>query len=76
MFDKEILNQIKKYDHILISIPPKNGVDLVIENFKKILANSKINWLTYLSATSIYGNHHGRWVDETSELNRISYSFC
>ena len=68
-FDKEILNQIKKYDHILISIPPKNGVDLVIENFKKILANSKINWLTYLSATSVYGDHHGRWVNETSELN-------
>ena len=69
MFDKEILNQIKKYDHILISVPPKNGVDIVIENFKKILANSKINWLTYLSATSVYGDHHGRWVDETSELN-------
>ena len=69
IFDKEILNQIKKYDHILISIPPKNGADLVIENFQKILVNSKINWLIYLSATSVYGNHQGRWVDETSELN-------
>ena len=31
-FDKEILNKIKNYDHILVSIPPKKGVDLVLKN--------------------------------------------
>jgi nucleoside-diphosphate-sugar epimerase len=68
-FDNRLLNQIKKYDHILISIPPKNGIDIVLKNFQKLLAASKINWITYLSATSVYGDHQGRWVDESSELN-------
>lgn len=68
-FDKEILNKIKNYDHILVSIPPKKGVDLVLKNFSKIITELKISWITYLSATSVYGDHKGGWVDELSELN-------
>ena len=68
-FDKEISNKIKNYDHILVSIPPKKGVDLVLKNFSKTITELKINWITYLSATSVYGDHQGRWVDESSKLN-------
>ena len=68
-FDKEILTKIKNYDHILVSIPPKNGTDIVIKNFQKILEKEEINWITYLSATSVYGDHQGKWVDEKSKLN-------
>ena len=25
-------------------------------------------WITYLSSTSVYGDHRGEWVDESSEL--------
>ena len=68
-FDRKILSKIKNYDHILISIPPKNGVDIVIKNFQKILRDFEINWITYLSATSVYGDRQGKWVDEKSKLN-------
>ena len=68
-FDIEILSKIKNYDHILVSIPPKKGVDIVIKNFQKILGKIRINWITYLSATSVYGDHQGKWVDENSKLN-------
>ena len=68
-FDKGISNKIKNYDHILVSIPPKKGVDLVLKNFSKTITELKINWITYLSATSVYGDHQGRWVDESSKLN-------
>jgi len=68
-FDREILSKIKNYDHILVSIPPINGVDIVIKNFQKILEDAGINWITYLSATSVYGDHQGKWVDEKSKLN-------
>jgi len=68
-FDRDILDKIKNCDHILVSIPPINGTDIVIKNFKKILENAEINWITYLSATSVYGDHQGKWVDEKSELN-------
>ena len=68
-FDIEILSKIKNYDHILVSIPPKKGVDIVIKNFQKILGKIRINWITYLSATSVYGDHQGKWVNENSKLN-------
>ena len=32
----------------------------------------KIKWLTYLSATSVYGDHKGEWVNETSKTNPTS----
>ena len=27
----------------------------------------RVKWITYLSATSVYGNHNGEWVDENSK---------
>ena len=71
-FDKKILNEIKSYDYILISIPPKNGIDIVIKNFQETLENLKLNWITYLSATSVYGDHKGEWVNENSEVNPLT----
>ncbi len=65
-YDKEIIKKIKEADYILISIPPINGIDLVIKNFSKIIKNCQAKWITYLSATSIYGNHNGEWVSEES----------
>ena len=73
-FDKEILKEIKNYDHILVSIPPKSGIDIVIKNFQKTLEILKTNWITYLSATSVYGDHNGEWVDENSNLNPLTES--
>ena len=35
-FDKKIIEKIKTSDHILISIPPIKGVDLVLKNFGEI----------------------------------------
>ncbi len=57
---------MKQSDHILISIPPVNGNDLVIKNFSKIIEKCSSKWITYLSATSVYGNHKGDWVNEES----------
>ena len=71
-FDKEILKKIKNYDYILVSIPPKNGIDIVIKNFQNNLEVSKPNWITYLSATSVYGDHNGKWVNEDSKLNPLT----
>jgi len=56
----------------LVSIPPENQGDLVIKNFSKFLEISKIKWITYLSATSVYGDHKGEWVNENSKTNPIS----
>jgi len=71
-FDKEILKKIKNYDYILVSIPPKKGIDIVIKNFQGSLEILKTNWITYLSATSVYGDHNGEWVNENSKLNPLT----
>ncbi len=71
-FDQNLVVKLKEADHILVSIPPENQEDLVVKNFSKFLENSKLKWITYLSATSIYGDHKGEWVNENSKTNPIS----
>jgi len=71
-YDKDLIKNLVNSDHILVSIPPINGEDIVIENFKKNLEKNKYKWITYLSATSVYGNHNGEWVDENSKTNPTS----
>jgi len=71
-FDQNLLVKLKEAEHILVSIPPENQGDLVIKNFSKFLEISKIKWITYLSATSVYGDHKGEWVNENSKTNPIS----
>jgi len=71
-YDKNLILKLKEADYILVSIPPKNEEDLVINNFSKILENSKAKWITYLSATSVYGDHKGEWVNENSQTKPTS----
>ncbi len=71
-YDKDVLKKIKNYNYILVSIPPRNGIDIVIKNFEKNLETFKINLIIYLSATSVYGNHNGKWVDENSQLKPLT----
>jgi nucleoside-diphosphate-sugar epimerase len=49
-----------------------NGADIVIKNFQNNFKPNKLKWITYLSATSVYGNHSGEWVDESSETKPTS----
>ena len=66
-FDESINNELEKANYILISIPPVNGEDLVSKNFGiSLKKNNNCKWITYLSATSVYGDHKGKWVDEKS----------
>ncbi|MAV06122.1 MAG: oxidoreductase, partial [Candidatus Pelagibacter sp.] len=65
-FDKNLTSRFEEADHILLSIAPIKGGDIVIKNFKNYFNSKKIKWITYLSATSVYGNHNGEWVNENS----------
>jgi len=68
-FDKKLKKYILNASHVLVSIPPRDRKDYVIENFyNEITLNKKIKWLGYLSSTSVYGNHDGKWVNEKSKL--------
>ncbi|MBD1138456.1 NAD-dependent epimerase/dehydratase family protein [Pelagibacterales bacterium SAG-MED41] len=71
-FDKNFLKRFNEADHILLSIAPIHGVDIVIKNFKDNFKSNKLKWITYLSATSVYGDHNGEWVNENSETKPTS----
>jgi nucleoside-diphosphate-sugar epimerase len=72
IFDEKLIKNLKSSDHILISIAPIKREDIVIKNFQNTFENSTSKWITYLSATSVYGNHNGNWVDENSRTNPTS----
>ena len=72
LFDKKLIKNLEASNYILISIPPDKEGDIVIKKFKNILKEKKVKWLTYLSATSVYGDHKGEWVDETSKTKPTS----
>jgi len=71
-FDKNFISKLEEADHILLSLAPINGGDIVMKNFQNYFKSKKIKWITYLSATSVYGDHGGKWVDENSETNPTS----
>ena len=71
-FDQNLVVKLKEADHILVSIPPEKQEDLVVKNFSKSIQDSKVKWITYLSATSVYGDHKGEWVNENSETKPTS----
>ena len=57
-FDHSIKSKIEESNYILISIPPINGNDIVAEFFEANVKNfNNCKWITYLSATSVYGDH-------------------
>ena len=70
--DQEIKKKIQEANYILVSIPPVKGKDVVIKHFKEVIKKTKCEWITYLSATSVYGDHNGKWVDENSKTKPTS----
>lgn len=59
---------LKDVTHILISIPPTGEGDLVYNRLYSIIkALPNLQWLGYISSTSVYGDHNGDWVNEDSE---------
>tara|TARA_B100001057_G_scaffold243379_1_gene243748 strand:+ start:954 stop:1826 length:873 start_codon:yes stop_codon:yes gene_type:complete len=67
-YDKRLIKELIQADYILVSIPPQKNRDVVLKNFGLLLKKSKFKKLIYLSATSVYGNHNGKWVNERSKL--------
>ena len=79
----DIQQQMKDTAFLLVSVPPSDdGADPFLVLFKELLTTNKtpIQWIGYLSSTSVYGDHEGRWVNEnaicapmaTRATNRLS----
>lgn len=63
---KNLFDLLQDYSHILFSIPPDaQGRNLFLKDNPDFFKNMRhLSWIGYLSATSVYGDQQGRWVDE------------
>ncbi len=66
---KNATSILRNITHLLISVPPNSEhIDPVLYHHKADIENMpNLKWIGYLSATSVYGDHGGGWVDETSK---------
>ena len=65
---QELIDAIKNSHYILLSAPPSDQGDPFYSDIKNTLvAHRHRQWIGYLSATSVYGDHGGDWVSETSQ---------
>lgn len=55
---------LERTSHVLCTIPPGTAGDPALRTSAVQLRG--VSWLGYLSTTGVYGDHEGRWVDETT----------
>lgn len=70
--DGAALASLANATHILVSIPPDDDGDPVIDLCGEEIAASGPRWIGYLSSTGVYGDHRGARVTEESPLNPTS----
>ena len=64
------LNDYKdEITHLIVSVPPNESGDIFLNQYQDILLSiSNLKWIGYLSATNVYGDHNGEYVNESSSL--------
>jgi nucleoside-diphosphate-sugar epimerase len=61
---------LRRATHILSSVPPDDTADPVLAAYAPVLRAAPAGWVGYLSATGVYGDTGGAWVDEASPVGR------
>jgi nucleoside-diphosphate-sugar epimerase len=62
---REMVEQIRDSDMLLVSIPPSSAGDPAIAAIGDALA-ARRRKIVYLSTIGVYGDHDGGWVDEST----------
>ena len=68
---KNLSSLLQGYTHVLFSIPPDcHGHDPFLRDYQDAFREiGHLAWIGYLSATSVYGDQQGKWVDENTPPN-------
>lgn len=71
----ELTAELAETTHLVQSIAPGSEGDPLIRlcgqaGIKALLP--KLEWIAYLSTVGVYGDHHGAWVNEETELKPVS----
>lgn len=65
--DAQLEAHISAASHLLISAAPGDIGDPLLKT--GLIDGQEFDWVGYLSTTAVYGDHGGRWVDETTPPN-------
>jgi hypothetical protein len=69
----EISDRLRESDALLVSVPPDAQGDPVLRAFGDALRQAaRLRSIVYLSTIGVYGDHGGRWVDETTEPDPVT----
>lgn len=66
--DAAVRAALGRATHVLSSIPPGENGDPVLTRYGADIAAAPAAWVGYLSATGVYGDTGGAWVDETAPI--------
>jgi nucleoside-diphosphate-sugar epimerase len=65
--DPRLEQALKEAEAIVVSIPPRDGAGAALERFGSAIAAAPApRRILYYSTIGVYGDHLGKWVDETS----------
>jgi nucleoside-diphosphate-sugar epimerase len=60
---------VRAATHLIVSAAPGDAGDpLLRHHADDIAAAPNLGWIGYLSTVGVYGDHQGRWVDETAPV--------
>lgn len=67
--DREAVEaELRRATHILSSVPPGETEDPVLATYADAIRAAPARWIGYLSATGVYGDTGGAWVDESAPI--------
>jgi nucleoside-diphosphate-sugar epimerase len=68
----ELVAAIAEATVLLVSIAPDRNIDPVLAHLRSAIAAApRLKSIAYLSTIAVYGNHDGRWIDETTPLTPV-----
>ena len=63
---KMTVDAIKQATHLVITAPPDKNSCPILGQYRKLIKDSNIRSIVYVSTTGVYGDHKGKWVNEQS----------
>lgn len=74
LLDAAALAALRQATHVLVTIPPVDGTDMVVKLYGSHLSNQcpRLRWVGYLSSTSVYGDRGGDLVSEEDEVRPVT----
>ncbi|MCJ2019720.1 SDR family oxidoreductase [Methylobacterium sp. E-065] len=64
--DPCIAADLAETDVLLVSAPPGEQGDPVLNRYEAAIKASRIGWIGYLSTIGVYGDKQGAWIDEAT----------